>query len=186
MLWLPPCLLPEAPAEPRDLARFGAVAGVEFHIVRDAVQASFQGLVGLHGDVADQQKVDCAHAHIGLLRVVAPAFQHAGQCPQAASIGLGDPGEDGGVLQPPAAHREFQFHVEGVGAQESGNDVPHRLGIRLGILAGGRDKGCGGAGLPYVDEGGAAGIDERRVPKGLQINDYVLVVQSMIEGQGWR
>jgi DNA-binding transcriptional LysR family regulator len=30
----------------------------------------------------------------------------------------------------------------------------------------------------------AAGIDGRRVPKGLQINDYVLVVQSVIEGQG--
>jgi DNA-binding transcriptional LysR family regulator len=36
----------------------------------------------------------------------------------------------------------------------------------------------------------SAGIDGRRVPKGLQINDYVLVVQSVIEGQGvalgWR
>lgn len=30
----------------------------------------------------------------------------------------------------------------------------------------------------------ASGIDGRRVPKGLQINDYVLVVQSVIEGQG--
>ncbi len=36
----------------------------------------------------------------------------------------------------------------------------------------------------------AAGIEGRRVPKGLQINDYVLVVQSVIAGQGvalgWR
>ncbi|MEY4983973.1 MAG: Gcv operon activator [Pseudomonadota bacterium] len=36
----------------------------------------------------------------------------------------------------------------------------------------------------------SAGIDGRRVPQGLQINDYVLVVQSVIEGQGvalgWR
>lgn len=37
---------------------------------------------------------------------------------------------------------------------------------------------------------GAVGIDARRVPKGLQINDYVLVLQSVIAGQGvalgWR
>lgn len=37
---------------------------------------------------------------------------------------------------------------------------------------------------------GSAGIEGRRVPKGLQINDYVLVVQSVIAGQGvalgWR
>lgn len=36
----------------------------------------------------------------------------------------------------------------------------------------------------------SAGIEGRRVPKGLQINDYVLVVQSVIAGQGialgWR
>lgn len=36
----------------------------------------------------------------------------------------------------------------------------------------------------------SVGIDGRRVPRGLQINDYVLVVQSVIEGQGvalgWR
>jgi DNA-binding transcriptional LysR family regulator len=36
----------------------------------------------------------------------------------------------------------------------------------------------------------AVGIDARRVPKGLQINDYVLVLQSVIAGQGvalgWR
>lgn len=36
----------------------------------------------------------------------------------------------------------------------------------------------------------AAGIDRRRAPKGLQINDYVLVLQSVLAGQGvalgWR
>jgi len=36
----------------------------------------------------------------------------------------------------------------------------------------------------------SAGIEDRRVPKGLQINDYVLVVHSVLEGQGvalgWR
>ncbi len=36
----------------------------------------------------------------------------------------------------------------------------------------------------------SAGVVEQRVPKGLQINDYVLVIQSVIEGQGvalgWR
>ena len=36
----------------------------------------------------------------------------------------------------------------------------------------------------------SVGIDARRVPKGLQINDYVLVLQSVIAGQGvalgWR
>ena len=36
----------------------------------------------------------------------------------------------------------------------------------------------------------SCGIEPRRVPRGLQINDYVLVVQSVIEGQGialgWR
>jgi DNA-binding transcriptional LysR family regulator len=30
----------------------------------------------------------------------------------------------------------------------------------------------------------SAGVGERRAPKGLQINDYVLVIQSVIEGQG--
>jgi DNA-binding transcriptional LysR family regulator len=42
----------------------------------------------------------------------------------------------------------------------------------------------------WADWFASAGIDGRRVPKGLQINDYVLVVQSVIEGQGvalgWR
>lgn len=37
---------------------------------------------------------------------------------------------------------------------------------------------------------GSVGVEGRRVPKGLQINDYVLVVQSVIAGQGvalgWR
>jgi DNA-binding transcriptional LysR family regulator len=36
----------------------------------------------------------------------------------------------------------------------------------------------------------SVGVEGRRVPKGLQINDYVLVVQSVIAGQGvalgWR
>ncbi len=36
----------------------------------------------------------------------------------------------------------------------------------------------------WKDWFGAVGIDPRRVPRGLQINDYVLVIQSVIEGQG--
>lgn len=36
----------------------------------------------------------------------------------------------------------------------------------------------------WVEWFAAQGIDGRRVPKGLQINDYVLVLQSVIEGQG--
>lgn len=42
----------------------------------------------------------------------------------------------------------------------------------------------------WLDWFASAGIEGRRVPKGLQINDYVLVVQSVIAGQGialgWR
>lgn len=42
----------------------------------------------------------------------------------------------------------------------------------------------------WADWFASVGIERRRVPKGLQINDYVLVVQSVIEGQGvalgWR
>lgn len=42
----------------------------------------------------------------------------------------------------------------------------------------------------WADWFGSVGVDRRRVPKGLQINDYVLVVQAVIEGQGvalgWR
>lgn len=42
----------------------------------------------------------------------------------------------------------------------------------------------------WADWFGAIGVERRRVPKGLQINDYVLVLQAVIEGQGvalgWR
>lgn len=36
----------------------------------------------------------------------------------------------------------------------------------------------------WADWFAAAGVPRRQVPKGLSINDYVLVVQAMIEGQG--
>lgn len=42
----------------------------------------------------------------------------------------------------------------------------------------------------WADWFSAVGIDRRRIPKGLQINDYVLVIQSVLAGQGvalgWR
>lgn len=46
------------------------------------------------------------------------------------------------------------------------------------------------ASVTWTDWFVSAGLTDHRVPKGLQINDYVLVIQSVIEGQGialgWR
>lgn len=147
----------EAAKRPRKRAisrASGGVAGIDFHIVRYAGQPRFQRLFDLHGDIADLDEVDRPRPHIGILRGVTPAFQHRRQRGKAARIRLGDAGKDVGILQPPSAHREFQFRVEGVRPQETGDDVQHRLGFRLGIVAGGRDKGGGGAGLPHVGKRG--------------------------------